>query len=151
MRVGPTGLIDAGGGFTLGWWIGGDDRWHLPGREAGVRQHLVGDSPVVETRLRVPGGDAVQRAYAVRDQRGQEHVAIDIENDSGSPFALALVVERASTSRASGPTSPVCGWSPPTAGTRLRAGDRTIAVLPKKPSRAAGATGWRDGRGRRTR
>jgi len=92
VRVGPTGLIDAGGGFTLGWWIGGDDRWHLPGHEAGVRQHLVGDSPVVETRLRVPGGDAVQRAYAVRDQRGQEHVAVEIENDSGSPFALALVV-----------------------------------------------------------
>src|SRR4051794_32423654 len=47
------------GGWSLDWWIGGDDRWHFPSREAGVRQSLLGHGPVVETAMRVPGGDAV--------------------------------------------------------------------------------------------
>ena len=76
------------------------------------------------------------------DQRGQEHVAIDIENDSGSPFALALVV---SALDLEGERTDLPGLRVVAAdgGHTLRAGDRTIAVLPKKPSRAAGATGWR--------
>ena len=56
-------------GWSLDWWIGAEDRWHVPAREAAVRQALVGNSPVVETRLRVPSGDAVQRAYAGRGHR----------------------------------------------------------------------------------
>ncbi len=36
-------------GWSLDWWIGAEDRWHVPADEANVRQALVGDSPVVET------------------------------------------------------------------------------------------------------
>ena len=38
-------------------------------REVAVRQALLGNSPVVETRLRVPSGDAVHRVYAARGPR----------------------------------------------------------------------------------
>ena len=59
------GLRPAGAGWTLGWWIGAEDRWHVPPVEAAVRQSLVGSTPVVETRVRVVGGDVVHHAYAV--------------------------------------------------------------------------------------
>ncbi|MCB0963541.1 MAG: hypothetical protein KDA98_09615, partial [Acidimicrobiales bacterium] len=67
--VDPAGLV-VGDGWSLDWWVGAEDRWHVPAREAAVRQELVGDVPVVETRVRIPGGDAVARAYGVRAPRG---------------------------------------------------------------------------------
>jgi hypothetical protein len=79
-----------GGRWQLDWWIGADDRWHLPAREAGVRQSLLGGAPVVETSLRVPGGDVVHRAYGVGGPAGL--VAVEIENASGAPFVAALVL-----------------------------------------------------------
>jgi len=101
-RVGVLGsthqaLVDDRGAITpdgarwqLDWWVGADDRWHVPAREAAVRQTLVGDAPVVETSLRVPGGDAVHRAYGVGGPAGL--VAVEIENASGAPFVAALVL-----------------------------------------------------------
>jgi hypothetical protein len=77
-------------GWELDWWIGADDRWHVPEREAAVRQSLVDAAPVVETALRVPGGDAVQRVYGVGGPAGL--IAIEIENASGAPFVVALVI-----------------------------------------------------------
>ena len=86
-RVGVLGsahqaLVDDRGAITpdgarwqLDWWIGADDRWHVPAREAAVRQALVGGAPVVETTLRVPGGDAVHRAYGVGGPAGLVGVA----------------------------------------------------------------------------
>jgi hypothetical protein len=79
-----------GGRWQLDWWIGADDRWHVPAREAAVRQSLVGSAPVVETSLRVPGGDVVHRAYGVGGPAGL--VAVEIENASGAPFVAALVL-----------------------------------------------------------
>ena len=39
--VDPRGLVTARpGGWSLDWWIGAEDRWHLPSREAAVRQSL---------------------------------------------------------------------------------------------------------------
>jgi hypothetical protein len=78
-------------GWSLDWWIGADDRWHLPSREAAVRQRLVDATPVVETLMSVPGGDAVQRVYAIHT--GSDELAIvEIENRSRLPFAVALAV-----------------------------------------------------------
>src|SRR5436190_19666210 len=77
-------------GWSLDWWIGADDRWHFPSQDGGVRQRLVGASPVVETAMRIPSGDAVQRVYAV--QADEELVVVEIENRSPLPFALALAV-----------------------------------------------------------
>ena len=68
--VDAAGLVAvAGRPWSLDWWIGAEDRWHVPAREVAVRQTLLGNSPVVETRLRVPSGDAVQRVYAASRPR----------------------------------------------------------------------------------
>ena len=96
----PTATaVDAGGlvqgdGWSLDWWIGADDRWHLPAREAAVRQRMVDDVPVVETALRIPGGDALHRAYGIRTPRavGDEWVVVEVENATPVPFALAVVI-----------------------------------------------------------
>ena len=79
-----------GGRWQLDWWVGADDRWHVPAREAAVRQTLLGGAPIVETSLRVPGGDAVHRAYGVGGPAGL--VAVEIENASAAPFVAALVL-----------------------------------------------------------
>jgi hypothetical protein len=90
------GVVDGRGlvtpwfdGWSLDWWIGAEDRWHFASREAAVRQGLVGDAPVVETRMRVPGGDAVHRTYAVG---GHELMVVEVENQTPTPFAVALAV-----------------------------------------------------------
>lgn len=92
--VDPRGLVspwhDA---WSLDWWIGAEDRWHVPADEANVRQSLLGDSPVVETRMRVPGGDIIHRSYVIQATAadgGEELVIVEIENDSAVPVALAL-------------------------------------------------------------
>ena len=77
-------------GWSLDWWVGADDRWHFPSREVGVRQRLVNAAPVVETAMSVPGGDVVERVYAV--QADDELVVVEIENRSRVPVALALAV-----------------------------------------------------------
>jgi len=90
--VDPRGLVTPWfDGWSLDWWIGADDRWHLPSREVAVRQRLIDDMPVVETAMRVPGGDAVHRVFGVQ---GGEHglVVVEIENRSRLPFAVALAV-----------------------------------------------------------
>ncbi len=91
--VDPDGLV-VGAGWSLDWWIGGDDRWYVPAREAAVRQDLVADSPMVETRARIPGGDAVHRAYGIRSPRlvGDEWVVVEVENQTPVPLAVALVI-----------------------------------------------------------
>jgi hypothetical protein len=101
-RVGVLGssaqaLVDAHGAvrpddapWQVDWWIGADDRWHVPAREASLRQSLVGAAPVVETSLRVPGGDAVHRVYGIGGPGGL--VALEIENASAAPFVAALVL-----------------------------------------------------------
>ena len=125
-------------GWSLDWWIGADDRWHVPSREVSVRQRLVDATPVVETLVRVPGGDAVQRVYGVRrssQEGGGELVMVEIENRSKLPVALALavrpynpeglsVVERISLHD----------------GTTVAVDGRPALLLPKPPSRSAAST-----------
>ena len=122
-------------GWSLDWWIGADDRWHFPSREAAVRQGLLDLAPVVETTMRVPGGDAVQRVYAaVPPGGGDEVVVVEIENRSSTPFAVALAVR---------PYNPE-GLA---VVERIALHDRTVVVdgrpallLPSVPSRMAGST-----------
>ena len=47
-------LTPAGAAWTCEWWIGGDDRWHLPTNEVAVRQQRIHHAAVVETAMRVP-------------------------------------------------------------------------------------------------
>jgi hypothetical protein len=79
--------------WLVDWWIGADDRWHIPRREVAVRQVLVDEMPVVQTSLRVPGGDAIARVYGARTEG--DVVVFEIENASPAPFVLALVVDGA--------------------------------------------------------
>ena len=95
--AGPRATVDRGGGIVAGratweldWWIGADDRWHVPEREAAVRQTLVDDMPVVQTSMRVPGGDAVQRVLrrapageCGRGRRDRERVAGAVRRGAG--------------------------------------------------------------------
>ena len=81
--------------WELDWWIGADDRWHVPRREAAVRQHLVDGMPVVQTAMRVPSGDAVQRVYAAPASDVGEVAVVEISNESPAPFVAALVVRGA--------------------------------------------------------
>ncbi len=91
--VGPAGTVAALGsvGPRFDWWVGAEDRWHVASTEAAVRQRLDADGVTVETRLRIPGGDALQRVTAVPS--GNQAVAVmEVENASPVPVALALVV-----------------------------------------------------------
>ncbi len=151
--VDPRGLVTPaspgdGLGWSLDWWVGADDRWHAPAREAAVRQRLVGDAPVVETLMRIPGGDAVQRVYAIHASTdvpfGQAFVIVEIENASSVPFAVALSV------RPYNPIGPVAVRTISLEGPnpdhdeggdhRLMVNGELGMVLAKAPSRAAATT-----------
>lgn len=88
-------LTVVGDDWTLDWWIGADDRWRVPAREPAVRQRALGGAPVVETRVRVPSGDAVQRVYGIGG-RG-DVVVVELENDSPGAFVVALAIRGATS------------------------------------------------------
>ncbi|HUF84415.1 MAG TPA: hypothetical protein VMQ81_07475 [Acidimicrobiia bacterium] len=90
-RVDGRGRITAdGAGWELDWWIGAEDRRHLPATEAAVRQKRLAPAPAAETAMRVPGGDAIQRVYAVGGPG--DLVVMEVENASAVPFAVGFVV-----------------------------------------------------------
>jgi hypothetical protein len=90
--VDPRGLVTPWfDGWSLDWWVRAGGGWHLPSRAADVRQGLVGGAPVVETAMRVPGGEAVERVYAVAG--GNDPTAVvEVANDTAEPLTLALAV-----------------------------------------------------------
>jgi hypothetical protein len=91
--VDPCGLlVDTAGRWALDWWIGAEDRWHVPGAEPATRQRLVDDAPVVETLVRVPGGDVVVRHWGVPAPDGDSSVAWEIANTSAAPVAVAVLL-----------------------------------------------------------
>src|SRR5690606_9112870 len=109
-----------------------------------VRQQSVGGAPLVETSMRVPGGDIVHRAYGARarsvdaedSEWSDSAVIIEIENQTAVPVALAIVVRpvtldgpgRVSEVEVDGPGIGVAGQ---------------VAAVLSKPAvrRAAGAPG----------
>ncbi|MFN8020494.1 MAG: hypothetical protein U0Q03_03095 [Acidimicrobiales bacterium] len=82
---------------TLDWFVAADDRWHVPADEPTVRQTLDAGTPVVETRVRIPSGDAIQRVYAAADHGGI--TVIEVENDSPLPIAVAFAGARVLSQR----------------------------------------------------
>lgn len=89
--VDPRGGVGVGGRpWSLGWWVGAADRWHEPGSNS--LQHRVDGLPVVETSLRVPGGQVVHRAWGVAGPGGRQLAVVDVENRSKEAVAVALVV-----------------------------------------------------------
>ena len=104
LGVGRLGAVDATGGltpagadWTLRWWIGSEDRWHVPPVEAAVRQTLVGDTPVVETRVRVVSGDIVHHAFAATGPGGAPTLVAEITNETPVPVAIGLVMDGAAS------------------------------------------------------
>ena len=89
------------GSPALDWHIAADDRWHDPSTEPSVRQTRRAGVPVIETRLRIPGGDAIQRVYAVADAGGL--VVIEITNESTLPIAVAFTRPDVVSSRTPSP------------------------------------------------
>lgn len=133
--VDPAGLVAvAGRGWSLDWWIGAEDRWHVPAREVAVRQGLLGASPVVETRVRVPSGDAVQRVYAVRGPAGEDALVVEVHNDTKVPFALALAVRPFGLDGAGRADTVELD------GTTVRIDGEVALVLPRSPGRIALST-----------
>lgn len=93
--VDPRGLVTPWyDGWSLDWWIGADDRWRFPSQEPTVRQRLVDDTPVVETAMAVPGGDALHRVSAMREG-DRELAVVEVENASSLPFVVAFAVRPA--------------------------------------------------------
>jgi hypothetical protein len=85
--VSAWGRIDpADGSPNLDWAIGGADRWYRPEVETSTRQRAIGGTPVIETRVRVPGGDAIHRVFVAA---GGDAV-VEVENASPAPFAVAF-------------------------------------------------------------
>lgn len=92
VAVDPRGLVAARpGAWSLDWWVRAESGWLFAAHESGVRQRLVNGAPVVETVLRAAGGDVVHRVYGVRDGT-DDHIAVEIENETSVPIAVALAV-----------------------------------------------------------
>jgi hypothetical protein len=141
--VDPRGLVGFDG-WSLDWWIGAEDRWHLPALEVAVRQSLVGTAPVVETLVRVPGGDAVQRVYGIRGEKhagGDEYVVVEVENRSKAPFAVVWAVrpfDLDGVGRIGSITvEPTEGGSGRDVAHLVRLDGRPALILPRRPARAA--------------
>jgi hypothetical protein len=133
--VDPRGLVTPRrGGWSLDWWVGADDRWHFPAREAGVRQRLVDGTPVVETAMRVPGGDIVERVYAVPGRTGGTLVVVEVENQTPTPVALALSI------RPYNPDGLAVVRSIARDGSTVTVDGCPAMVFPRDPAHEAGST-----------
>ena len=109
-RVDAAGFVHRDGrkfgrrSTELGWWVAADDRWHDPREEPSRRQRLIDGTPVVETKIAVPGGDVVQRAFMVADHGGS--VVMEIANESATAVVVAVPTSGLSTDAAAAPSEP---------------------------------------------
>ncbi len=109
----------------LDWHIAADDRWHSPQREAAVRQRRIDGTAVVETRVRIPDGDAVQRVYSVPDRGGL--TIIEVENESPLPIAVAFTHSALQSPRP--PTAPIEGITLPAGSVAFPVGHHAILTV----------------------
>jgi len=97
-NVTPAGFVEPhDGSAVLGWYIAATDRWHDPRSAAALRHRRVAGTAVFETKLRIPGGDAIQRVWSVADHGG--YTLISVDNDSPSPIAVAFTRRDLATDR----------------------------------------------------
>ncbi|MCP3935984.1 MAG: hypothetical protein GY708_11510 [Actinomycetia bacterium] len=88
--VDPRGLVVTGGSYSIDWWVKGPDGWRFPSRTAAVRQSLLDETPVVETRMRIGNGDVVHRTYAISG--GDGTAVIEIENATSEAVAIGVAL-----------------------------------------------------------
>ncbi|MEM9656201.1 MAG: hypothetical protein AAGA65_29210 [Actinomycetota bacterium] len=135
-RVDGGGLVTPHGAlWSVDWWIGADDRWHLPAREPSVRQRRVGYGPVIETALRVPSGDVTHTAYPVIVD-GRTTTVVEVYNDSPVPVALALALRPYGVP---GPPADAPALTLGRDGNRLLIDGQVGVVLPREPNEAGAA------------
>ncbi len=127
---------------SLDWWVGAEDRWYAPAQERGVTQRRVEGAPVIETTLRVPGGEVVHRAFAARGPRypgSDAWTVVEVENRSPVPVVVAWVVRPYTPVGLT--WSPGAGFEPALAGQpqgpQLLEASDPIGVLRRPPSRWA--------------
>lgn len=102
---------------VLDWHVADEKRWHSAGDPGeGLRQTVLAGTPVVETRMRVQGGDVVQRVWAVADHGGL--VVVEFENDSPASVAVAVTRGDVLTSRPV-PNQPIPGIDLPAGSVAL--------------------------------
>lgn len=102
-RVGNVEPHD--GSAPLRWFVAAEDRWHRPSDDTAIRQTVLSGTPVVETRLRVPGGDVIQRLFVAPGRGTPTALVMEVENDSAR--AVAVAVTRTDVVAARTPTDPV--------------------------------------------
>jgi hypothetical protein len=134
--AGDVRVPRAGGDAAVSWYVAAEDRWHVPASEPAVRQRRVEGTPVVETRLRVPEGDAVQRVWSVPDAGGL--TVIEVENASALPFAVAFSGSEVLTERPPADV-PIRGIDLPEGSIVLPVAHRTSirVAIPHDPVRVA--------------
>ena len=140
---GALSPVDDGGllrPWAIDWWVGADDRWHLPAREASVRQRRLGPGPVIETSLRVPSGDVVHTAHPVVEG-GRPLTVLEIRNQSPVPVALAVAIRPLDVDGAGPPDGRDGPAGPPAPGLALTPeavviDGRVRLWLPRRPSEA---------------
>lgn len=113
------GVVDDAGAVTpldgsprLWWAVAAEDRWYRPEAEPSRRQRWYGGTPVAETRVRVPGGDVVSRAFCSADLGGI--TIVEFENESALPVAVSLSRNDLLTSSPPSTTRPEGIEMPPT-------------------------------------
>jgi hypothetical protein len=139
--VDPRGVVTpVRGGWSLDWLVDtGGAAWHRPSRDAGVRQRLVGGAPVVETACRVPGGDAVHRAFCATGPGGLgDVVVVEIENQSPAPFAVAFALRPADLLGAGNIATIAVDDA------LVRLDGRPVLAFERRPARWCAADGTRD-------
>ena len=119
---------------TVSWYIAAEDRWHIPADEPAVRQTRVEGTSVVETRVRIPDGDAVQRVWSVPDLGGL--TVIEVENESPLPLAVAFAGARVLTERPPADVA-IKGLELPAGSIVLPVGHRSSirVAVPHEPTR----------------
>lgn len=112
------------GSAELDWFVAADDRWYTPSVEPTLRQKWYAGYPVCETRVRIPGGDLIQRVYAVADLGGL--TVMEFENDSPMPVAVAVTRSDLLTTRQPVDNPPV-GIDLPTGSIVIPIGHKSTA------------------------
>jgi hypothetical protein len=113
------------------WYVAADDRWHNPADEVAVRQRSIDGAPVLETRVRIPGGDVIQRVWVATGRLGSSALMMEFENDSPMAIAIAidrqdLLVSRPVAVRSSAGEWPAPGLEIPREPTVIPVGHRTM-------------------------
>ncbi len=149
----PLGFVDEFGyvhrddGTRIEWWVLGDDYWHVPRASASRRQRAVDNTPVIETTIRVPGGDVGWRVAAAVSADGPM-IAVECHNLGSIPVAVAIARVNASEKDAALAVASLA-VDPVTHGTTWRAAlgaDGTLhpggSAPPDLPPTDAIARGW---------